>query len=485
MSVTDIVIVIGYLLASALIPLLVGLRQKNKEDFMLAGKKMHWFPLALSGVAASFSAISLLGAPGFVMGNDMRYLPTLFVGLLSIPIVFFLVVPFLYKLSLVSVYEYLEDRFCPALRYAASAVFMISKLGYLSLSIFTPSLALSSVTGLPVKLFIVIFGLLTTFYTMIGGLEGVIWCDVMQYVVMVAGIAGVVIYFVCGDIGSYWQTAELAGKTKTWDFDLRLDNLSVWVLFLNCTFMGIAGTCSDQSSVQRLLSAKSLKDSMRGYLFSTIFGMPIVLVLYFIGACLYGFFHTKASLPPEIAGVPDKAFPYFIGHYLPPGVAGILLAAILAAGMSTISVVLHSLTSLFMVDVYEKITRNKAEGKRYVSISRCVTLAWGVLAVILAFFVMHVGNSIVEVSQVLASLLSAPLGGIFMLGIFTRRTNVTGAVAGGIAGFIATAGSWALNFYDVVKINFMWYAVFGLIATLAVGYIISLLTFSKEREFQK
>ena len=99
MSVTDIVIVIGYLLASALIPVFVGLRQKNKEDFMLAGKKMHWFPLALSGVAASFSAISLLGAPGFVMGNDMRYLPTLFVGLLSIPIVFFLVVPFLYKLK--------------------------------------------------------------------------------------------------------------------------------------------------------------------------------------------------------------------------------------------------------------------------------------------------------------------------------------------------------------------------------------------------
>ncbi|MBO7329420.1 MAG: hypothetical protein J6W00_11695, partial [Lentisphaeria bacterium] len=105
--------------------------------------------------------------------------------------------------------------------------------------------------------------------------------------------------------------------------------------------------------------------------------------------------------------------------------------------------------------------------------------------VILAFFVMHVGNSIVEVSQVLASLLSAPLGGIFMLGIFTRRTNAAGAIAGGIAGFIATAGSWALNFYDVIKINFMWYAVFGLIATWGVGYVISLLTFSKERELQK
>ena len=142
MRTIDLVIIVAYLAFVALIPVVVAGRQKNKEDFIMAGRRMHWLPLALSGVAVSFSAISLLGAPGFVLANDLKYLPTLFIGILSIPVVFFLVVPFLYKLRLVSVYEYLEDRFCPAIRYAASALFMISKLGYLAMTIFTPALAL-------------------------------------------------------------------------------------------------------------------------------------------------------------------------------------------------------------------------------------------------------------------------------------------------------------------------------------------------------
>ena len=147
-TIIDTAVVLLYLGGVVLITLRVAGKQKNKEDFIMAGRSMHWFPLALSGVAASFSAISLLGCPGFVMAEDMRYLPTLFMGFASIPIVYYLVVPFLYKLKLVSIYSYLGNRFCPAIRYVASGLFMISKLGYLAMSIFTPSLALSAVTAI-------------------------------------------------------------------------------------------------------------------------------------------------------------------------------------------------------------------------------------------------------------------------------------------------------------------------------------------------
>ncbi len=480
MHIVDLTIIILYLCATALIPVIVAKRQKSKEDFMMAGRRMHWLPLALSGVAASFSAISLLGVPGFVLAHDLKYLPTLFVGILSIPVVFFLVVPFLYKLRLVSVYEYLETRFCPGIRYAASALFMVSKLGYLAMAIFTPSLALNSITGLPIALFIVILGAVTAFYTMLGGMESVVWCDVMLFFVMIFGIGGVVFFF-GKDIPEYWSLAAAAGKTRTFDFSFDLGTLSIWVLFLNCTLMGVAGVCSDQSQVQRLLSARSLKDSMKSYFFSIVFGAPVVLVLYLIGISLFGFFKTAASLPPGM-DAPDKVFPFFISRYLPPGVAGLLLAAILAAGMSTINVVLHSLTSLFMVDVYEKLSGNRERGAGYVWISRLVLSIWGALATGLAFFVMYLGSTIIEVTQVLAALLAAPLGGIFFLGIFTQRANAMGAVSGGIAGILATVGAWYCNRSGIMAINFMWFAVFGIAVTCAVGYAVSMITGSSTKK---
>ena len=476
--VIDYAIVLLYLGVVAAITLRVARGQKNKEDFIMAGRSMHWFPLALSGVAASFSAISLLGCPGFVMAQDMRYLPTLFMGVASIPVVYYLVVPFLYKLKLVSIYSYLGERFCPGIRYVASALFMISKLGYLAMSIYTPSLALAAVTGLPVELFICILGMLTTAYTLVGGMSAVVWTDVAQYFVIVAGITGAVIFFLFfsgGSAGEYWEIAAAAGKTRTFDFSFDLSSLSVWVIFLNCTLLGIAGTCSSQDSVQRLCAAKSIRDSMKGYLFSIVFGVPIVLVLYFIGIWMYGFFHSRAVLPAALAATPDRVFPYFTITYLPTGVAGLLLAGILAAGMSTISAVLHSLTSVFMVDVYEKFIRADARSSRYVQTSRIVTGIWGLLAVIGAFYVMYLGDTIVEVTQTLTALTGSSLGGIFLLGIFSRRTNSAGVLSGCILGLLVTVGAWYVNRSGLLKINFMWYGVFGLLTTCVVGYLTSLL----------
>ncbi|MBQ9787223.1 MAG: sodium/solute symporter [Lentisphaeria bacterium] len=476
-TIIDTAVVLLYLGGVVIVTLRVARKQKNKEDFIMAGRSMHWFPLALSGVAASFSAISLLGCPGFVMAEDMRYLPTLFMGIASIPIVYYLVVPFLYKLKLVSIYSYLGKRFCPAIRYAASVLFMISKLGYLAMSIFTPSLALAAVTGLPVELFICVLGALTTIYTLCGGMQAVIWTDVIQYFVIVAGIAGAVIYFMFfsgGTVGEYWQIAEVAGKTKTFDWSLDFSSLSVWVIFLNCTLLGIANTCANQDAVQRLCTAKSIKDSMKGYLYSIVFGIPIVLVLYFIGVWMFGFFHSQALLPAEFANKPDQVFPYLIVEYIPAGVAGLLLAGILAAGMSTISAVLHSLTSVFMVDVYEKLAKSTDQNSRYVLCSRIVTGVWGVLAVFGAFYVMYLGNTIVEVTATLTALTGASLGGVFMLGIFSKRTNSPGILIGCIFGLLATIGSWYINKVGIYKINFMWYGVFGLVTACVVGYIASL-----------
>ena len=182
---TDSLIVLLYLVGTALVPALLARRQRQKDDFMLAGKKMHWFPLALAEVAAGFSAISLLGAPGFVMANDLRYLPTLFLGLPTLPIIYYFIVPRVYRLQLVSVYSYLEARFCPAFRYVALVIFIVGKLGYLAMAIYTPALALGTVTGLPVSLFVVIMGIVTAVLTMVSGMEGVVWQDVVQYFVIV------------------------------------------------------------------------------------------------------------------------------------------------------------------------------------------------------------------------------------------------------------------------------------------------------------
>lgn len=475
----DAIIVIIYMLAMAIISWFAARRQKSKESYLMASRNMHWFPLALSSVAAAFSAISLLGAPGFVIANDMRYFPTLFTGLISIPIVFFIVLPYLYKLKMVSIYEYLETRFSPLLRLLATIMFMLTKLGYLAMVIFTPALILAAVTGIDIKVLIVIFGIITTIYTTAGGLEGVVWTQIVQYFAILFSVAGILLFFIFSGNGhtvsEYWQLAANAGKTRMLDFSFGIGELTIWVLILNSTLMGIANICNDQANVQRFFAAKSVGHAMKGYLFSMIFGTPIVASLFILGAWTYGFFQVGHYIPEKYIAKPDMIFPYFIASYIPAGLSGLILSGIFAAGMSTISAVQHSLASTFMVDIYEKFFYKEKNEKKYVLISRIVSFCWGLAAVILAFFVMKLGDTILEVTVILASFLAAPLGGIYFLGMFTKKANNAGALSGGLFGVLVTSGSYLLNKFDIVKINFMWFAVFGLIATFVTGYLISCL----------
>jgi len=477
-SYIDGIIVIVYLLVTGIISYVIGRRQKNKEAYLMADRKMHWFPVALSSVAAGFSAISILGAPGFVMAEDMRYLPSLFTGIISIPVVYYIVIPFLYKLKMVSVYEYLEIRFSTGLRLFASVLFMLTKLGYLAMIVFTPCLAISAATGVNLGLLIILFGLTTTAFTVVGGLEGIIWTELVQYFVLIAGIVAVVIFFLfaptAGHVSQYWNIASQAGKTKMFDFSFALNNLSIWVMILSTTLMGIAGVCSDQTSIQRFFAARSIKHAIHGYIFSLIFGTPVVIILYFIGAWMFGFFHSEQVLPAGLAGQPDRIFPYFIAKYLPVGVTGMMLAVIVGSGISTVSAVLHSLNSLFMVDFYERFTSNKEKGRHYVIVSRWVNFGWGVVGIIIAFYVMKLGNSILEVTAIVGSLFAGPLGGIYFLGIFTKRANNFGAIFGGIIGLIVTIGTFLLNKFGMKEFNFMWYGVFGITTTFFVGYLCSL-----------
>lgn len=475
----DAVVILSYLILMAIISYVIARRQKNKEDYLLAGRKMHWFPVALSGVAAGFSAVSLMGVPGFVMAEDMRFLPTLFLGVLSIPIVFYFLLPFLYKLQIVSVYEYLERRFSLTIRLLASLMFMFSKLGYLAMVILTPSLALAAVTGWDLRLLIIVFGLITTIYTVAGGLEGVIWTELVQYFVIIGGVLAVVL-FLCfspnaGEPGKYWQIAADAGKTQTFDFRFGIDNMSVWVLFLSGTIFGVAGMCNDQTNIQRYFAARSMKHAVKGYIFSLVFGTPLVLVLFFVGAWMYGFFNSTQTLPTELADQPDRVFPYFVARYMPPGLSGLILAGIFAAGMSTISAVIHSLTSLTMVDFYERFANNREKGRRYVTLSRCISFFWGILAIILAFYVMKIGDTIIEVNTIIFGFLSAPLGGIYFLGIFTKRANNIGVIVGGLAGIIVNTAAFLLNRFEIITIHFMWFGLFGIFATVLIGYMVSLI----------
>ena len=476
----DISIILTYLIGISVMTWVISRRQKNKNDYLMAGRKMHWFPVALSGVAAGFSSISLLAVPGFVYATDLRYLPSLFVGFLSIPVVFFFIVPFLYKLSLVSVYEFLEHRFCSEIRYSASILFIFSKLAYLAMVIYTSALVLSSITGIQITYLILLVGLLTTIYTVASGLEGVIWTDLVQYFIIVIGLGGLMLFFTCSigteNLKEYWNLAVAAGKTKTFDFSFDLKSLSVWGLAINGTLLGIAGVCTDQSAVQRLCSARSLKDSMKSYIFSIAFGIPIVLVLYLIGIYLYGFFNLTETLPADIASVPDKVFPYFISHMLPVGLGGLLLAAIFAAGMSSINTAQHSLTTLFMVDFYERLFKKDANIKHYVHTSRVTSFCFGLLAVIGAFYVMLLGKTLIEVTQIVSAILFAPLGGCFFLGIFTKKANSTGTVTGVTAGVLVTFGAWYLNYAKIIPISFVWFGVFGVISTVVIGYCISIVT---------
>src|SRR5437667_8201872 len=399
-------ILLAYLAAVMYIGSRSARKQKSLEDFFLAGRSVPWWAAGVSIIAADMSAISYVGAPAWAFQKDLR----LATGLLLFPLfmlpVVYLFIPFMARLRLFTIYEYLERRFGLPSRLLASLMFILIVVGRLAVVIYTTALILSVITGVPVAVCIWILSGVTTAYTMLGGMEAVIWTDVMQFCVLVVGmvlVLGVIAYAFGGHVGRIWLLAAQGGHTSMIDpnlftFSFKTE-VSLAALIIGSGVTTIAMYGSDQVIVQRYLATSSKTDMAKAVMFNGIVTLPVMGMLWLAGIGLAAYYADHPALAATLR-TPDQVLPHFVVNALNPVVGGLIIAGIFAATMSTLSCGLNSLTTASMVDFYMRFRGEVAPADvsgrstlaNDLSVARWSTLAWAVAATVGAMFVDQLGT---------------------------------------------------------------------------------------------
>jgi len=477
----DYLLFIVYLLASVAVGAVFVKEQKTTKDYFLAGRSMGYIVVAISVIAALFSGITYLGAPSEVYAHDISFALVSLAFFIATPVATLIFLPLYYQSRFYTAYQYLEERFSLGVRTLASALFIIRVLLWLGLATYAPALALQQVTGLPLWFTIVSTAVLTTFYTTLGGMKAVIWTDVMQFGVLFGGqiiIFAVALSRIPGGIGGAYQLG-LEGDKFTLDFSFDPTvRVTLWGLILGGAFMHLVQMVTDQVSVQRYYTASSLKEAQRSLWLKLACVLPVAAVFYLSGVVLYAFYKVHGD-PIAAKAIPkaDYILPYFVITELPMGMPGLLISAIYAASMSTISAGINALTTATLVDFYDRLWRGDHGFEQRVTLARIWTVIYGLVVLALAFVVQRLGT-LLEASNKAIGLVGGPMIGLFLLGMVTRRANDKGAIIGWAAGFAALI---PICFYTTV--SFLWYALVGCVVTFAVGYAGSLL-FARPQEQQ-
>ena len=508
----DILVIVGYLLTLVAVGIYHSRRQKNLQEFFLAGSDIRWLVLGLSLMAAMNSGLDYLMQPGAMIKFGVYTIVGSLTWLVLIPWACCVTMPMYRRLGVISAYEYLEKRFDVRVRALTAAIFILWRMGWMATALYVPSLAISVATGgrMPVGAMILTLGIVITFYTMIGGIRAVIWNDVIQFWIMATGVAVTVwlcIANVEGGIGGIMsQFAHVGEQTQVQPpegappapFSYFFIPMTLFGFFITVLVSRLANYTGDQVMVQRFQTSRSVADARRGFIILAVTDSAWMLALSFVGLALFAFFNARlGGLPEWASDKPDQLFPYFMACIFPAGLVGLVIAAILAASISSIDSALNSITSVAMIDFVERfywkrpdpeITLTPDEDRRRVRVSRLLTLVIAVIGVVLSLNVSKLG-SLVEINNKLIGSFTGPILGIYLLGMFSRRATATGVLVGGAVGALVTMFvAFQPQIYEFlnhhhdaglnpkVVIGFIWPSTFGLVTTVLVGYAVSLLT---------
>jgi len=447
-------------------------KEKTAKDFLLAGQRIPWWAAGLSIWATGVSAISYMAIPAKTYSFDWSYVSLGIWPPLTTIIVAYAFIPLLRRLQIVSITEYMELRFSRSVRVPTTVLtIMGGVLGRLATVLLLPSLALSAVTGLPVWLSIVAMGVITTIYTVAGGMGAVIWTDVAQTVVMFGGAIlslALVLMNVDGGLAGTWHVAMDAEKLRMFDFAWDFSVATFWV-FILWAFVDMWGKLG-QEGLQRAFSTKDVKSAQRAMITCAVVSIPGTVLFYSIGTALFAFYNQHPDkLNPNLPT--DSIFPLFIMQQLPPGVAGLIIAGIFAAAMSTLSG-MNSYATIVVQDFCAYFGKDTPDHKRLVA-ARWVTLLYGAMATAGAWYLStwKVSSLWDTVSKVV-TLMGGGVGCVMVLALLTKRTNTFGVWVGIITG---TAAMWTIELMQW-PISFFIYGTIALAVSCVTGYIASIAT---------
>jgi SSS family transporter len=440
------------------------------EDYFLAERKIPWWAAGISIVAADTSAVSYIGLPAYVFQKDLQLL----VGMLvALPVVWAVVaclfIPFLAKLNLFTIYQYLERRFGVVARSGASALFLLLRSGHLAVSIYAQALALNIITGLDIVVAVWICGGVVTFYTVLGGMKAVIWTDVTQFFVTTAGLFAVlfvVLWAFGGNVSEIWQLCADSGHTRLITLDLSpFTEVTLAWLILGTGLNGLGAYSTDQVLVQRYLATNSRREMVRAIAFNGLLSVPQIVCLFCVGLGLTAYHRFDPALHDTLANA-DQVLPHFIVTMLPVGVAGLVIAGMLAATMSSVSAGINSLSTATMIDFIQRFRRSSGNAETDVRTAKLAALVWGLLITVPAAYVGQLGT-VAETCIKVIGFFTGPLLAMFLLGVLTTRTNQIGVLLGAAVG---TAAAW---YASTQNVSWLLWGPCGCGVSLVVGYVLS------------
>lgn len=546
------VIVVGWLSYVMISSVRRSRGTKDVEGYFLASRSIPWWAVGLSVMATQLSAVTMIGTTGQGAVDGLRFVQFYFGLPLAMVILGVTLVPFLHGAKVFTAYEYLERRFDPKTRSLTAFLFLISRGMSCGTILAAPAVVFSSVFGWKLSYSVAVMGVPTVIYTMLGGVKAVTWADVKQMFLIVGAIAAVIVTLLVKipvSPGEALQVAGTVGRLQAFDFSFSLTNqYTFWSGIIGGTFLMLSYFGTDQSQVQRYLTAKSVDEARNSLLISAYWKIPLQACVLLVGVLVFVFFlyerppllfnpvhaeRVRQSAPDTLArleaqydvafgarrvaadallksnqsadrevraqaaadfrnaesiltGVRNDALalvqrvtgetprdvnfiiPNFVLYHLPIGLAGIFIAAVMAAAMNAISAELTSLSTATVIDFYRRWIRPQGPDAHYLAVSRAATGVWGIFVCIIATFAATLG-SLIEVVNRFGSFFYGSILGVFMLAMIPWAKP-----RGAFLGLLAGMGTVAAVAFGEPAVSFLWHNVIGAVAVVAVGALLSL-----------
>ncbi len=496
----DYAVIAFYTIGIAVFGIKAGGTQKSTSDYFLGGRDLPWWAVCFSVVATETSTLTVIGVPAVAYAGSLTFLQLTFGYLVGRIIVSLVFLPRYFRGNLSTAYAFLGERYGDRLRATASITFMATRLLADGVRLFAtaiPIKVISDAAGLSVGYFeiILVIGVITILYTLIGGIKAVVWMDVVQMGIYVGGAVGCM-YVLLGDMPTgWWNLAGAAGKTQVFSAGGSV-SFSLWITdpytFITAVIGGaifsMASHGTDQLIVQRLLTCRNLKDSRKALIGSGVI-VIIQFALFLVVGLLLWVYYGGVGVSELGLTRGDEVFPKFIIEGLPPGFSGLVLAGIIAAAMSTLSSSLNALASSSMLDLYERFARQQMDDKKALRVSRLLTLAWGIVFILFANLFKDQTNPVVELGLAIASFTYGGLLGVFLLGLINRKTDQTDAIIAFAVTLAAMVSiifglwyspetGWIFAFrpsatmvsdLNLRSLGWPWYTAIGAAITLCVG----------------
>jgi SSS family transporter len=497
MRTLDLIIVFAYIIGTVLFGAWFSRSQKNVKDYFVSGHQVPWWAIMGSIVATETSTVTFISVPGFAYNANFTFMQLVIGYMIGRIIVTVLFVPMYFRGELLTVYQLLGARFGDGVRRLASTLFLVTRSLADGFRLFATGLVLAALLlAMPgmeemarawfpsldpkftiLMVSVLVMGVATIIYTYLGGMAAVIWTDVIQLVIYLVG-AVVAAWILLDKIPGGWsevaQAGSAAGKFAWFDFTWDVTkNYTFWSGVIGGAFLTTATHGTDQLMVQRYLCSNSTRQARVALLTSgALIFFQFVLFLA-IGAMLYVYYSGHAT--GEVAAFTtggklqtDRIFPHFIVTHLPAGVVGLVIAAIFAAAMSTLSSSLNSSSATAVGDFYLPMTGGRKSDRHYLNVSRLLTAVWGVAQITVALVAIKLSSRVVDEVLGIASFTNGVILGVFFLGTFTKRVGQAAAFAGVIAGA-------ALMLWVKLRtgISWQWYVLIGSVTTFVVGWLAS------------